>query len=451
MNNTCLGIRRARMKRASLAILLLVAADPTRAAASQAFLRPGSGLATPVRISPDRPGWFRIARVLHQPHLNRFVCFYFEMTAAADIVWSRQLDARGKPAGGPQKIWETGSRQIEALEAAYNELDDRFFLVVGCGHDSVTGILTDRAGRTIPGGPAVVIKPKTRMGSAYYPRAAWLPGVNRYAVGWSSSHASHPDSPELNGQNFAVLDRALGTVRAPRRIRSQPMKSGPFEVTTLLVVEDLLLWGTAEEGPLANRRRPIVWFTDFDGRVKTSLSPGTQGLFRPGNYGRGWNHPDSVLDAADGRILIQWDSEGESDTSSGQGRIMSTGGQFLTTVFKFPKSAPEAVGGTAVFAAGSGRFFRVDAEYAFIFKGDRFYQGGRMYGLFVRPDGAFVDRAGKLVTKATPLTAPLPGPKRSFFPGSVAYDSRNNDCLAAYMIYDYTGSPAVLEIWGVVY
>ncbi len=61
------------------------------------------------------------------------------------------------------------------------------------------------------------------------------------------------------------------------------------------------------------------------------------------------------------------------------------------------------------------------------------------------------DRPGKLVTKATPLSAPLPGPKRSFFPGSVAYDGRNNDCLAAYMIYDYIGSPAILEIWGVIY
>jgi hypothetical protein len=452
------GAWRARLKCAFLAAALVIVAHPpdgeaaSRGNRAAPFVRPGSGLPTPFRISPDRDGWFRFVKVIYQPLLNRYVCFFYQETAAADIVWSRLINSRGQATSGLQKIWEARKGEIDGFDVAYNDRDNRFFIVGADGaHDGVHGILVDGSGRPIPSLDPVVIKPETGDKTGFYPRVAWIPTRNQYAVGWSSRHPSHPEEASRNGQHFAVVGSALQIVKAPRKIKSQTMKDRLCYLSSFLVVENLLLWGTAEESPAGDLFRPVVWFTDFDGRVKTSLNPATKGLLYPGGYGRGEGFPDAAFNPADRALLLHWNTGNEKDLFSGAGRIVSSLGRFLSPALRFPKAAPEAWDARAVFGSADRRFFRVNAEFTEVWGENRIFYGGRLYGLLIGPDGTFVDKSGKAVSKATRLTAPVNDPDLAFFLGGVGYNSRDNSYLAAFMIQDLGVEPTNLEIWGVIY
>lgn len=249
------------------------------AGAGRPFLGPEIPPAVPqaFRITPARKGKFYYLDAVYNSRTGRFIAFYIE-SFTRDTVYSRVFDAKGRALSGPVKIVDGNPKTMGRFSVAYNPVEDEIFLIGGEGtFKEVKGIPLDGSGRLRNGVLTVIqIKPETTTYSAIYPSVYWIPAKNQYAVTWAHSWWQKPLDP-LSGHYLAVYDKDFVRVAGPRHVRQQTNKNDNLR-SFLCPLDNGLLWGSAEDGT-GTKIKPVVWLTDFKGKILTGF--GSNGLVYP--------------------------------------------------------------------------------------------------------------------------------------------------------------------------
>ncbi len=426
----------------------------SRASAGPRFMEPWSppDLPQAFQISPLRQSGFLLIGGVYNPVLDRHIVFLFERTAAADNIYSRQLNPKGQPASAWQKIWENEPDSIGETGLGYNGRDNTIFMVGTDGaDDQIYGLALD--GRGLPrGGKATpfIIKPKSGEYTAGPVRVVWLPASNQFVVQWSCILLDAGDA--RNGQYLAVYDRNFKKVIGPRLVRQQTMVQG--HPAFLLPLEDKILWGSADDAPGGNVK-PVVWFTDFKGRVLTNY--GANGLIYPGGTLKSLGYVQPALDQDHGIVLLSWNSadnpsQGSITYLENCYRMMDTGGVFKSAVLKIPKREAFQMQPLVQYVQSEKRFFLVCSEYKIMSsqKPLRQFFGGKLWGFYMDERGRLEDKQGNYVVAPIPLTMTFLDPTIGMIPGGLTFRAKDKSFLITYMII-YLSSEAHFEDWGLIY
>jgi hypothetical protein len=405
------------------------------------------GLPATFRLLPPRPQIFWLSDFIYNPVSDRYVAFFIKKTVSGDGIYSRLYNSKGRPVSAFYPITEESPQSLGNCSLAYNPKDN-VFLAVGTGrsYDDIIGLDLDGNGRLRGQGASFTIKKQTGKYSADDVAAVWVPGAGKFAVTWTQYPYSGPRETR-SGNFLALVDRTFKKVLGPKKVRSQDRYGNARPL------DDKLLWGSSEAA--GNGERPVVWFTDFKGRVLTSY--GDNGFIypRPAMTG-GVAEVYSALDPDHGTVFLYWtdaDSFSQSDWaySEIQYRMMSTGGKFMTPVYKMPKKAPHQPFLCPLYVPEEKRFFLVANEYLVIHSNypKRIFFGGKLWGYYLDEKGRIQDKKGHFLVDPIPLIRTVLDPTLSMFVGPVAYRSPNKSCFITYHLA--RSNPPGDESWGLIY
>jgi hypothetical protein len=407
---------------------------------------------TAFRITPARRGDFLLLDAVYNPRTDRHVVFYVE-TTLSDAVYTRVYSAGGRALGGPVKLFETNPHTLGWLRTAYNPVRDEIFLVGGpATYDEVKGIPLDGTGRPKDGKLTMIdIKPETTGYSALMPRVYWVGSTSQYAVTWGHSWWEKPFDP-LNGHYLAVLDQDFKLVSGPRSVRRQTAKNENCRAA-LCVLDDGLIWGSAEDGN-GTRIDPVVWKTDFKGRILTGF--GSKGFVRPESTGAYECFVLPVLDADSKLVLLTWtlaDGFFPWDRTSSQNhyRLMNPDGSFRTPIRKIPKTRPFQTAPLAAYLASEKRYLLVCPEYEEVcdLPLTRYDYKGRLWGYYLNAQGAFEAKNGAPGAVPVALTPVFTDPKLGLRLAALSGPARDGSLLVAYELK--INGTRNSDAWGLIY
>jgi hypothetical protein len=222
----------------------------------------------------------------------------------------------------------------------------------------------------------------------------------------------------------------------------------------LLPLEDKILWGSADDAPGGNVK-PVVWFTDFKGRVLTNY--GANGLIYPGGTLKALGYVQPTLDPDHGIVLLSWNSADHPSSSpitclESCYRMMDTDGVFKSAVLKIPKREAFQLQPLVQYVKPEKRFFLVCSEYKIMSsqKPTRFYFGGKLWGFYMDERGRLEDKQGNYVVAPIPLTTTFLDPTTGMIPGGLTFRAKDKSFLVTYMIF-YLTSEIHFEDWGLIY
>jgi len=404
------------------------------------------------RITPSRQSNFTVVGVFYNPKIDLYIVICLER-GNKDLVYSRLFNAKGQPKSGSQKIMEMDKLTISDLSAAYNVREDRFLLAgTDMTYDAINGMVLDGRGR-LPGGqpPIIIVKPTSGAGSAFGPKVNWIASTNQYAVTWTFWDFQKPSNAR-NGQCLTVLNSDFSRYLNPKLVKPQTMKNA-FHVPFLAVLEDRLVWGSSEDGA-GSGIKPVVWFTDFKGKIQTNI--GAKGMIYPEGTAKTEMRVRPVYDPDHGRILLHWlysDTLNtfESTYVESHYRMMDTRGRFKTGIRVLPKREPFQYPGEARYNPTEKRFFWICSEYKILYKAspERRFYGGKLWGFYLDDEGNLEDKLGNDKLDPILLTNTFLDPSAGMFFETMVHNSKDNSCLAVYEI-ERTGTTNC-EIWGLIH
>jgi hypothetical protein len=448
-------VRHKREFLSSIAVLCLLVSVAAFAATPGRRLAAGgdnNGIPQAFRITPARQSNFSVFAVVYNPAIDLFVVFYLERTDM-DIACSRLFNGQGQPKSGPQKIFEMDKYTISSLSAAYNAREDRFLLIgTDQTHDAINGMVVDGRGRA-PGGQQQVIPVKKSTGalSAWIPVVNWISSTNQYAVTWTYYDKQKP-SDARSGQYLTVLNGDFSRYLNPKLVKPQTMKND-LHIPFLAVLENKLVWGSSEDGA-GSGIKPVVWFTDFKGKIQTNI--GAKGMIYPEGTAKAVTWVRPVYDPDHGRILLHWEysdkvNSFESTYVESHYRLMDARGRFKTGIRVVPKREPFQFSGEACYNPAEKRFFWVCPEYKILHQAspERRFFGGKLWGFYLDHDGNFEDKQGNGKLDPIPLTYTFLDPSADVSFDTMAHDSKDNSYLAVYGIERM--ATTANEVWGFIY
>jgi len=402
-----------------------------------------------VRISPPQAKYFKPIDIVYNPKRNLYVAFYWEI-GVKDTVYSRLLNAKGQAAGAPQKLWETGRVCISSAKVAYAEANDAFLIVLVNRYNAVVGVPTDGRGKPPSGTATVVaIKPETTAGHIWNARVQWIPTVNQYAVTWT--YGSTPSDPQ-NGQYLTVLDDDFNFRVKTKQVRKQTMKNA-IHWHDVTVAADRLAWNSTEDGP-GEGIKPVVWFTDFKGKIQTGI--GAAGMVYPGGSFAAAYPAHAVFDPDRQLLLLRWEVSDHTwllDVTYRENfyRIMSLTGRFRSPVLRLPRRTSFQFSGNACYNPVEKRFFWACPEYITNYSSSppRVLYGGKLWAFYIDSQGNLEDKAGKDRISPIPLTAAEMDPDKILEMSILAHNAKDNSYLVAYDIS--VQSRNIQDIWGPIY
>ena len=404
------------------------------------------------RITPSRQSNFTVVDISYNPKIDLYVIFYIER-GNKDIAYSRLYNGKGQPKSGAQKILEMDKLTISALSAAYNAREDRFLLIgTDMTYDAINGMVLDGRGR-LPGGqpPIIIVKPTSGAGSTLMPKVHWIASTNQYAVTWTYYDGQKPSNAR-NGQYLTVLNSDFSRYLNPKRVKLQTMKNA-FHVPFLAVLEDKLVWGSSEDGA-GSGIKPVVWFTDFKGKIQTNI--GAKGMIYPEGTAKTEMRVRPVYDPDHGRILLHWlysDTLNtfESTYVESHYRMMDTRGRFKTGIRVVPKRESFQYPGEACYNPTEKRFFWICSEYKILYKAspERRFYGGKLWGFYLDDEGNLEDKMGNDKLDPIPLTNTFLDPSAGMIFDTIVHNSKDNSYLAVYEI-ERTATSAN-ECWGLIH
>jgi len=416
------------------------------------------------RISPSKSGEFINIKVIYNPDIDRYVVFLGKWTdpGTVTIFYSRLYNSKGKTDGPWQEIYN--GPILGNADVSYNEKNNEFlFIWNDRSRDAIYGRLLNgkgkvKAGKTGYSKELVAIKKSSGYGTGRSPKVAWIGSKNHYAVSWTSAVSkTHPS----NGMYLATFNSKLKRVIKPLRVKQQTMKNYyAYYVAGFIALENKLFWGSAEDGP-GNRIKPVVWFTDFKGKMLSGSNQDTKGMIYPGKKVKGDCSVKAAYAPSKDLFLLHWNASDhsfyrEQNYRENYYRLMDSKGKFKTKAKKIPKKTQFQSQGSAVYSSNKNRFFIVFPEYKVLYENMnlfpsiadnyRSYFGGRLYGLYINSKGRIVDKAK---SSAIPLTKTFKDPVIRMFFGSTAYNYLNNEYFVTYELSNYDTYD--VEAWGLIY
>lgn len=411
------------------------------------------------QVSPKRTSQFIMIRSFHNPVLNKYVVFMYEIKGTDKIVWSRSYNKKGKAAG---PFIEVVGGPLSWADVVYNEIEDVFFFIWSDhNQDVIRGKLLDGTGEAFD--PAdqsdrtkqAIIKNSTGTVSAIRPRAAWLCSVNEYGIGWYSQRDA--------GHMFTSFNSDLKRITAPKKVRfqcgAQPQLGN---ITTLISLPDRLFWGTADNystRPGDHRFQPAVFFTDLSGNVFSHpQKKDEQWMIYPGDPAGGEGYVYADYNPSSQRFLLAWTvsdhpRSGSQSYKKSFFRIMDSDGNFLTKTKRLNRTKYSYQGSAEVlYNPLNDKFFVVWPEYKFFnmsyvlsFFPDGnnvVFSAGKLFARSINHKGKFADKPKPLLDKITGLYRAL---VFSYHGENVVHNAENDHYLISYNLENFIQGSSSLK------
>lgn len=411
------------------------------------------------QVSPKRTSQFIMIKSFHNPVLNSYVVFLYEIKGTDKIVWSRSYNKKGKAAG---PFNEVVSGPLSWADVVYNETENVFFFIWTDGdQDVIRGKLLDGGGETFDStyqsdrAEQATVKNSTGTVSAIRPRAVWMCSVNEYGIGWYSQRDA--------GHMFASFNSELKRITAPKKVRfqcgAQPQLGN---ITTFISLPDRLFWGTADNystKPGDHRFQPVVFFTDFSGNVfSLPEEKGEQWMIYPADPVGGGGYVYADYDPSSQRFLLAWTvadhpRSGNQSYKKSFFRIMDIEGNFLTKTKRLNLTKNSYQGSAEViYNPLNDKFFVVWPEYKFFnmsyvlsFFPDGnnvVFSAGKLFARSVNYKGKFADKPKVILDKITGLYRAL---VFSYHGENVVHNSENDNYLISYNLENFTQGSSSLQ------
>jgi len=417
------------------------------------------------RITPNRKATFSRCEAVYNPNLNHYIILFTEYeyndpSGPHQSIYTQMITPKGKKAGALNRLRTSHGNEdfIPYLDLTLNEKENEFLVVwPDRTFDEIRGILLNGDGRLmLTGGNerSKTIKPSSGSGTAYPPKAAWIPSTNQYAVAWTSRDHTKPSSLD-NGFYLSIHKPNLKYKLRPTKVRQQSQKNYIYIATTLLPIGERLLWGSAQDS--AKKMKPVVWFTDLQGEVLTGTHTKRDGSIFPGKKVRGSGHVYTGYNPYHDQFLLIWNAADKSgyleetyrDTYY---RMMNSDGSFASKKRKMPKYFRFHSAYEPIFNPITNNFLVVYSEHKHLYLPDPpvEFKDGRLWATYIDAYGV-LGLPDSPREKAFPLTDLFADYYTSMRYIGTVYNSLNNEYLVLFLIADYLDPWDVdTEIWGII-
>ncbi|MBN1224663.1 MAG: hypothetical protein JXB23_15545 [Candidatus Aminicenantes bacterium] len=406
-----------------------------------------------IRLCPAVPGTYLVVGVIYNPNIDRYVVFVLERRKKSDRLYSRLYNTKGGATTNFRKVIDFNS-WVGYMDVVFNPRDNLFFLVGGDNYFSeINGAVFSGDGLLIGGEEDYIqIKPDTGSGSAIFPQVNWIETTNQYTVHWVHYDWQNPDN-YVNGQYLSLLNGDFSFAVKKRKVRQQSMRNY-LHYAKVLPLDDGLLWTSGEDGPGA-RNRPVVWFTNFRGKIRYDIPYSSGGIIHPSGAGDGHGLVTAVYNAADDNFLLHW-NEANSPWNSEQiyavnrYRIMERSGKFLGPWQEVPKKSPFQTAGVIVHNSVENRYFCVFPEYnRHIPKEYKYQVGGKLWGVYMDNMGNLEAKNGIKKWAPIPLTDLYTNKLYELEFNGMTFNYDRNEYLNFYSIYNTANN--TYRCWGSIF
>jgi len=416
------------------------------------------------RITPKKTAGYKWIGAVYNPNLDLYIVFFDELSYTADgpvqKIYSQPLNRKGKKAGSLYPVratqgWENYFPDVDVtMNARENEI---LFVWTDESHDEIGAIALNGEGKHIISGGGVkpvVVKPSSQSGTGSRPQVEWISSRNLYAIAWSYWDYDSRTSLD-NGFYLAVLNKALKRTLKPTKIRQQTMKNEAYIISTLLPLEDRLLWGASQDS--AKKIKPVVWFTDFKGEVITGPATKRDGSIFPGKKVKGEGDVYAAYNRYYDQHLLMWNAADRHDLldqtfRDTYFRIMNSDGSFMFKKRKMPKKFRFHSAIPPIFNPIANNFLVVYMEHKILYQGIPYqlYYGGRIWV-------TYIDEYGNLglpddsQQEAYPLTDVFTDKATAMIVNQVTYNPLHNEYLVAFSVADTSRFVSWdTELWGII-
>lgn len=416
------------------------------------------------RISPKKKADYNFMGAVYNPNLDLYVVFFFDYKYDShgphQTIFSQKFNRKGKKAGSLYTIRAAHGQEnfMPFMGITLNERDNEILYIWNDSrYDTISGVRLNGEGRIFyeDGSPLIkTIKPSSQALSGFLPKAVWIPSTNQYAVGWTFYDYLKPSNLD-NGFYLSVLNANLKSKLKPTKVKQQSMKNINYVVTTLLTLEDGLLWGSAQDS--AKKFKPVVWFTDFKGEAMVGPHTKRDGSIFPGKKVKGRGFVKAGHNPYLDQFLLMWDaadkpSSADETFRDTYFRIMNGDGSFLFKKRKMPKGFRFQTYPQAVFNPVSNNYFVLYSEYKIVYQFDPYlsYYGGRLWATYIDNQGnvGLPDDPGQ---NAFPLTDVFNDKESLMRPLEVIYNPVRNEYLVIFEVVDTSSlGNWTSDIWGII-
>jgi len=416
------------------------------------------------RISPKKEADNNFIGAVYNPNLNLYVVFFFDYKYDSNgphqTVFTQKFTRKGKKAGSIYTLRAAHGTEnfMPMMDITLNEKENEILYIwSGSRYDVISGVVLNGEGRIFyeDGSPPIqTIKSSTRALSGFYPQTTWIPSMNQYAVGWTHYDYINPSNLD-NGFYLAVLNANLKRKLKPTKVKQQSMKNMNYVVSTLLPLENGLLWGSAQDS--AKKFKPVVWFTDLRGEAIVGPNTKRDGSIFPGKKVKGKGFVRADYNPYLGQHLLMWEAAdrpafGEETFRDTFFRIMNSDGSFFFKKRKMPKNFRFHTSARPIFNPVTNNYFVVYAEYKILYQFDPHlnYFGGRLWATYIDNLGnvGLPDESGQ---DAYPLTDVFNDKDTSMRLLETIYNPVHNEYLVIFELIDISSfANWTSDIWGII-
>lgn len=404
------------------------------------------------RLTPPTPGYYWHLGEVFNPASDRHFFFFDFPGGKGSVIWCRQYNTNGQPLSGFQKVIELAGEWINQGALAYNEEEKCMFLVWSAdNYRVVKGMPLDNFGRCLGGARIITIKGPQRYNSALDIQVAWLPSVNRYAVGWTYADDIDYYSAK-NGPYLTILNRDFTFRLRPKKVYTMTMRTN-IHTLSMQPVGSRLLWTGREDGA-GNRVQPLAFFTDFLGNVPKRN--GALDVFYPGPSVKGLGKVKAAYAPDDEVILFYWGvadgfEEEDSTYALHYCRVMGSDGVFHEPAAMLPRRAAFQPYASVCYNSVEKRFFWVVQEYASYYARNplRDRYKGKLWGYYMDKDGRLESKNGNHVIAPIPLTNTVSDPSVGTQLWGLIFNRYDNNYWTGYWRHNLV-APEV-AFWGLIY